>query len=145
MECLNCNIIISQTPGKRPKLYCSSKCRIEYCRKKKTEGKPKRGRGRPKKTQQLPPNAVQIPSNEKGLPSFSGVKFEEIFPKSKPIKEVLKEGSDTIAKAGIEAAIAAIKAEKIPEHRNKSSLGRKSWESDQRKRIQELEKQLNEH
>lgn len=38
--------------------------------------------------------------------------------------------------------IKAIRAEKIPELRNKSVLGQKSWASDQKKRIQELENQL---
>ncbi len=49
MKCLNCNTIVQQTPKKRAKLYCSDKCRIEFCRKKKTENGLKRGRGRPKK------------------------------------------------------------------------------------------------
>jgi hypothetical protein len=38
--------------------------------------------------------------------------------------------------------IKAIKAEKCPELRAKTPLGKKSWELDQKKRIQELEKQL---
>ena len=131
MECLNCNTIISQTPGKRPKLYCSSKCRIEFCRRKKAESKPKRGRGRPKK--------IVIPAQ---LPDPLPKKFIGII--EGPMKEVLQEASKGNAKLGIEAMIAAIKAEKIPTQRD-TPMGRKSWALDQKKRIQELEKQLNEH
>ena len=59
------------------------------------------------------------------------------------MKEVLQEASKETAKLEIEAMIAAIKAEKIPEHRAKTTMGRKSWELDQKKRVQELQQQLN--
>lgn len=42
----------------------------------------------------------------------------------------------------VEKQIAAVRAEKIPENRSKTSLGIKSWNLDQKKRIQELENQL---
>lgn len=38
--------------------------------------------------------------------------------------------------------IEAIRAEKIPDLRNKSDLGRKSWKIEQQKRIEELKQQL---
>src|ERR1700753_950885 len=49
MECLNCKTDVPQTTGKRAKLYCSEKCRIEFFRKKKASDGPQRGPGRPKK------------------------------------------------------------------------------------------------
>jgi len=117
MECLNCKTEVPQTPKKRAKLYCSERCRIEYFRKKKPKGKP----GRPKKKIESKPVHV-----------IAG-----------PIKEVLIQASNESAKLAIQAAIAAIKAEKIPPERDKSVMGRKSWALDQQKRIKELENQLN--
>jgi hypothetical protein len=119
MECLNCKTDVPQTPKKRPKLYCSEKCRIEFFRKKKPMGK----RGRPKK------EVVEVKETEPQT-AVSGL-----------MDEVLKEASINNAKLGIEAMIAAIKAEKIPAHRDTSN-GRKAWVFDQKKRIQELENQL---
>lgn len=55
--------------------------------------------------------------------------------------EVPKQLSDE-EKAQIGKQIKAIRDEKIPELRNKSALGQKSWASDQKKRIQELESKL---
>jgi len=48
------------------------------------------------------------------------------------------------ANAAILEQIKAIEAEKIPDARNKSVMGRKSWELDQQKRINELKKLLSE-
>jgi len=49
MRCLNCRKDIEQTEGKRRKLYCSPKCRVAYCRKKKPTKKAGRKPGRPPK------------------------------------------------------------------------------------------------
>jgi len=61
MECLNCKKEVQQTPKKRAKLYCSQKCRVEYCRTKKAAGKPKIGRGRPKKANTQLPKFSELP------------------------------------------------------------------------------------
>lgn len=47
-----------------------------------------------------------------------------------------------LAKREIERQIKAIKEEKCPEYRAKTTMGKKSWEMDQKKRIEELENQL---
>ena len=49
MECLNCKKPITQTKGKRSRLYCSDKCRVTFYRTNASEGVPKKGRGRPRK------------------------------------------------------------------------------------------------
>lgn len=50
MECLNCKTPVAQTPGKRPKLYCSETCRVAFFRLKKAGEGIKKGKGRPKKS-----------------------------------------------------------------------------------------------
>lgn len=70
---------------------------------------------------------------------------------AKDLKQPLRSNADQGAGAsdqakvdnfGIWEQIKAIEAEKIPELRNKSDLGRKSWRLEQEKRIQELKNQL---
>lgn len=134
MECLNCKLEVGQTEGKRPKLYCSQKCRIEYFRKKKAAEKPKGKRGRPPKA--IDPVEIQakiaaVKESLKGLPILHG-----------PMKEKLTEISKENAKLAVQAAISLVRAEKIPAERDKSTIGRKSWALDQKKRIQELENKL---
>lgn len=135
MECLNCKKPVAQTPKKRSKLYCSEKCRVQFFRANASDGKPKRGRGRPRKIDagviQAEIRGVKTQLAEKGTPVLKG-----------PMKEVLQEVSMENAKLGIQAMINAVKAEKIPAHRNTSIWGQKSWKLEQQKRIQELEKQL---
>ena len=123
IKCLECGKKVVQTPGKRKKEYCDSTCRTKYWKKSKDlalkqAGKVKKGRGRPKKEVQAPKTVIEG-----------------------PIKEVLQEASKETAKLGVEAMINAIKAEKIPAHRD-TLYGRKSWAIDQQKRIKELENQL---
>lgn len=120
MECLNCKAAVPQTPKKRPKLYCSEKCRIEFFRKKRPKGKP----GRPKKK-------ISDPAREKAKTINSSPKVDTSHSTSKENTQ-----------SQIAAMIAAIKAEKIPKERDISLIGRKSWALDQKKRIQELEKML---
>jgi hypothetical protein len=72
------------------------------------------------------------------LPNFHTVVAET----PQEVVEYVKEVMDDQENEDIKRQIAAIKAEKIPEHRNKSSFGRKSWEIEQKNRIEELQKQL---
>jgi|ERR1700743_490699 len=181
MECLNCKNPVEQTKGKRSRLYCSDKCRVNFYRINASEGIPKRGRGRPKKIDkgviQAEIKAVKAQVINRSDSNFMGglperdnalidaargrdsneINMDEVrFAKkeakkqglieesclNEPIKYVLEESSKESAKLGIEAMIAAIKSEKIPEHRAKTTMGRKSWEFDQKKKIQELETEL---
>lgn len=59
---------------------------------------------------------------------------------SAPQKEILK--PEKMDNSALLEQIKAIKAEKCPEHRSKTQMGRKSWEMDQANRIKELESKL---
>jgi hypothetical protein len=139
MECLNCKIEVSQSKGKRAKLYCSEKCRIEYFRKKKGEGKPKRGPGRPRKVN-LAALAIEVEkeTEKRSNPFINAARGRDA-------NGVNQDEADLAQKEGlredIEEQIKVIKAEKIPDNRN-TFLGRKSWILDQKKRIEELQTQL---
>jgi len=49
----------------------------------------------------------------------------------------------TLDEQELKKKIEAIRAEKIPEHRNRSTLGKKSWEAEQKQRILEIQEQIN--
>lgn len=49
----------------------------------------------------------------------------------------------TLDEQELKKQIEAIRAEKIPEHRNRSTLGKKSWEAEQKQRILEIQEQIN--
>lgn len=58
MECLNCQTPVPQTPGKRPKLYCSETCRVAFFRQKKAGDGVKKGKGRPRKHIPISPQKI---------------------------------------------------------------------------------------
>jgi len=134
MRCLNCKNDVEQTEGKRRKLYCSPKCRVAFCRKRKPAKKSTRRPGRPKKTTidpaKIQEKIAEVRESIKDIPILYG-----------PMKEVLAVASEENTQLGIEAMIAIIKTEKIPSHRD-TSLGRKSWAAEQQKRINDLESKL---
>lgn len=74
MKCLNCSNDVLQTPKKRAKLYCSEKCRVEFCRKKKQQGTVKRGRGRPKKERVFTLQEVKAPTVVTEIHDLTAVK-----------------------------------------------------------------------
>lgn len=77
MGCLNCKEPVVQSVGKRKKLYCSDKCRVEYYRKKKADASPnKRSPGRPRKKAN---NKAVVKSETRGKESI------EIAPPSKKV------------------------------------------------------------
>lgn len=139
MECLNCKIDVPQTPKKRPKLYCSERCRVEFFRKKKPKGQP----GRPRKANV--PETKFEKNLEKGIVKKGTI--EDLVILGQAISKVSGNTIERIdpnldERAPILKEIAYIKEEKIPKERDTPN-GRKSWAFDQKKRIQELEKQLN--
>jgi hypothetical protein len=131
MNCLNCGKEVKQTPGKRAKAYCDPNCRQRHWLKnnKKKSG---RGPGRPKKTPLIDPSSPRdnpLINAARGRDS-NGINMDEV-------RLAEKEASREF----IEDQIKDIKAEKIPPQRD-TTMGRKSWALDQKKRIQELENQL---
>jgi hypothetical protein len=49
IKCLECGLLVPQTPGKRKKEYCGPTCRTKCWKKKKDAGKDKKRPGRPPK------------------------------------------------------------------------------------------------
>jgi len=145
MKCLNCQKAVNQTPGKRPKLYCSPKCKAEYFKKKQPVDPSKRGPGRPKKSKENEEwaNGVLAENQKNHLNNFAISMPTGVVPGEKPKPEFEYKGvADTkLNNEAILKEIEAIKSEKIPTERNTSN-GRKSWAYDQKKRIQELESKL---
>lgn len=72
--------------------------------------------------------------------TFKGSRKPEsdLKPQGQPVIDLLAHG----AKEDILKQIAAIRAERVPKERD-TLFGRKAWALDQKKRIEELEKQLN--
>jgi hypothetical protein len=76
---------------------------------------------------------------------------EEKGAKTKSISPISEEGSKVLAiadgidkqEAALKAQIASIRAEKLPDHRN-TSMGKRSWEIEQKNRVNELLKQIEE-
>jgi hypothetical protein len=133
-KCLNCNSQLEQSEGKRSKVFCDSTCRSNYWQR--SEALEKQGKNAEEIVAYLAKNfATKRP---KKLKNFHKVIAET----PQEVVEYVKEVMDDQENEDIKRQIAAIKAEKIPEHRNKSSFGRKSWEMEQKNRIEELQKQL---
>lgn len=109
-KCLECGSELTQTVGKRKKMYCGDTCRVKYFLKKKNEGRVYKKRGRkpkPETTVGVLKQAIEnmgkvpvsVPSKEydnrtnplinaaRGRDA-SGINEDEIKPKNDP-----KEGS----------------------------------------------------
>jgi hypothetical protein len=130
MKCLNCQKAVKQTPGKRPKLYCSPKCKAEYFKKRQPVDPNKRGPGRPKKEEKV--DAPTPPEGDDRPKETSSIQDEP---------QKWNEPSQQEINNSIREQIKSIKEEKIPGVRD-TVLGRKSWAIEQKKRIQELEAKL---
>jgi len=129
-QCQNCGKQLTKTPGKRAKTFCSTTCRSGFWQKQKRRknGQSKKP-GRPKKEPVISIDVAEIPTEVYNRPGMVVVK-----PSGKQVDAAIE--NDLII-----SKIASIKAEKIPPQRD-TTMGRKSWALDQKKRIQELEKQL---
>lgn len=128
-KCLNCHSDLSQKKGKLAPVFCSNSCRSNYWQRSDRLEKA----GKPIE------EVVKILNQN---PSKKRVKLKNL-PKvvANTPAEVKKEVSDNMDNQEILAQIAAIRAEKIPELRN-TTLGRKSWNIEQEKKIAELKSKL---
>lgn len=158
--CLNCGKEVAQTEGRRARLYCSASCRqkkwqydqreIKKLLLRHSPGFPVaaveiNGTIRKVKNKALPAPKSEKPADakEKKQEVTNGLKLGVKVPLSGNEQSVLKGTvSVGIDRESVEKQITAVKAEKIPENRSKSTMGIKSWNLDQKKRIQELENQL---
>jgi len=138
-KCLQCNKALQHVPGRKQKSFCDVNCRNKYfyAQKKKQIEDAKAILA------SLPPdypvpNKVAVLAKDGGIKQILPKPGKE--PKTEPISNFEKAISDT-AKEAILKQIAAIRAEKVPKDRD-TVFGRKSWALDQKKRIEELEKQI---
>lgn len=136
-RCLNCNKILDQMEGKKTKVFCNSTCRSNYWQR--SSGLEKQGKTAEEIVSYLSKNFASKRPDKKEikLPNFHKVVAETPQDVVDRVKEVMN-GQD---QEDILKQIAAIKAEKIPTHRD-TSLGRKVWELEKKQRISDLEKQL---
>lgn len=130
--CIECGKELEEKETGRPKRFCSVSCRSNFWQKEK------------RKEAELYRVLKTIDT-----PGIQAVKKEVIQDLVTFGRTITKNTSDTVERleptlenAEILVQIKAIREEKIPELRNKSVLGQKSWASDQKKRIQELESKL---
>lgn len=134
-NCLRCKKEIEANTGRRPRKYCSDNCRQRDYQEKKKENQINITLRELKQEKKPSKEAIAAASISAHSLGYILSKIKDPLTETREIPE---ESSNSI----IKEAIAAIKAEKIPEYRSKTTMGRKSWELDQKKRIQELENQL---
>ena len=108
--CKNCNKEIILSEGRRKKETCSDLCRQAFHQNKIKEFK------------------------NKLSPLSEPIKIKSVLQVMPVINEVPKSSKVNIDRLEAEAKIKEIQAEKIPDHRN-TSIGKKSWQYEQDKRI----------
>jgi endogenous inhibitor of DNA gyrase (YacG/DUF329 family) len=114
MECPICKKEFNEHTGRRPKKFCSDECKVKFWNAFK-------GRVREVKADK---------------------KMAEELAKDAEVTEILKDIEAVNLADIIKKQIADIRAEKIPPHRNNTTIGRKSWQLEQDKRIRELQQKL---
>ncbi len=128
------------TEGRRPKKYCSDKCRISHhlsIKKKPKYVQRKTYEALEEKLKSLMyGNKTELQKVRDDLAEVGVAAYET---KENGQVERIDPMSE---KAQILSKIAAIRSEKLPCHIT-TPLGKKSWEFDQKKKIAELQKQLN--
>jgi hypothetical protein len=138
-DCLQCSKPLVHVPGRKEKSFCDVNCRNKYFYAQR-------------KKQILDAKAILV-----SFPADSGGAKPLTFAKPNkkpreiatvdPMEEVhlaaeCSYDSPRIDEGAIREQIKIIKAEKCPAYRN-TSIGKKSWEIEQKKRIKELENKLN--
>jgi hypothetical protein len=89
-KCLECGSELSQTVGKRKKMYCGNTCRVKYFLKKKNEGRVYKKRGRkPKPTTSIGVLREAI-QNMGNTPIAVSVKEKPQMPKGLSLDERIK-------------------------------------------------------
>lgn len=130
MNCLECKEPIEQKPGKRAPKFCSTTCRSNNWQKKK------RKEGESKKNPKPITFQKPIEKSKKGANSIDLMGNIEFITPTPEAYDNPKIDRDAIL-----AQIKEIEAEEIPKERN-TQLGRPAWRLDQKRRINDLKKQL---
>lgn len=137
-DCLQCSKPLVHVHGRKEKSFCDVNCRNKYFYAK-----------RKKEIEDAKVLLVSIPTDYAEVKPLTFAK-----PHKKPRESAYVDpgaevqltsecsyDSPKIDEEAIREQIKAIKSEKCPAHRN-TSIGKKSWQMEQDKRIQELENQL---
>ena len=128
-KCPVCEKEFDPITGRRRRKFCSDNCR-QKAWQANNKSVPPEGK------KEFPPSDAEVKAKtaEKNKKSEAKV--------APPSDEEIKLAAAEANRKEIQNKIANIKAEKIPKERD-TTIGRKSWALDQKKRIQELEAKLN--
>ena len=132
MKCMECGEEMEQRQTGRPKRFCSVSCRSNFWQKEKRK---EAELYRALKTTDTPEMKAVRKQTADDLMNYG----RAITKTTTATTERLEPSIENVE---ILAQIKAIRDEKIPDLRNKSAMGQKSWAIDQKKRIQELESKL---
>lgn len=134
-NCLQCFKELIHVPGRKQKSFCNVNCRNKYFYAKR-----KQEVALAKATLSLPP---LIGNGSKAAIALHNAENEDQFTTTHLIPKSQLEALNTPKKEAVDIQnrIDAIRAEKIPKERD-TSMGRKAWQLDQHKRIQELQQKL---
>lgn len=149
-DCLHCSKPLVHVPGRKEKSFCDVNCRNKYFyaqRKKQIETAKSMLADLP--SDYIMPKKIGVLTKDgevKPLTLPKPNKKPKIQPPAVSDEVVSPAGPEAcdrpeIDEEAIRAQIKAINAEKCPEHRN-TSIGKKSWEMEQKKRIEALKQQL---
>lgn len=119
----SCGKEFEQNGSKRPKLFCSGKCKQKNYRDKVI---------------------LELNTLRSSVKEYAHIFTPEVVTGTDPSCNKIQKKYPALVKeksASILEQIAAIEAEKIPEHRD-TRLGRRSWQQEQENRIQELRGRL---
>lgn len=141
-KCLNCGKPLAHIPGRRKKKYCNENCKVQLYYKNNPDKRPH------KKAKVREDKPLKFPQPHKRPKETQDLKELDRLIEYAPAIEESYNGPensavDQLRREEIMSQIEAIKAEKIPPERNKSTVGRQSWAYDQKRRVEELQKQLN--
>lgn len=128
-NCLQCGKELTHVEGRKRKHFCDNNCKNKHFYAERQKLIKAALSNRPQiSVQDLTKGTQEVKSITEPLPTTNYT----ITPKP----------PTTLDEQELKKQIADIRAEKIPAHRD-STLGRKSWQQEQQKRISELQKQIN--
>ena len=139
--CLNCGESLVDQSRRNNRVFCNTTCRSNYWQK--SNRLEKQGKSVEEIIKLLAvkkkPKVVHLTPDNKHEFDFLKERAKDI---PQETKDKVHRMMNELEVEGIKKQIEAIRAEKIPAHRN-TSMGKRSWEIEQKNRIAELQKQLN--
>jgi endogenous inhibitor of DNA gyrase (YacG/DUF329 family) len=149
--CLNCGKEIEQKEGKRERKFCGDVCRATHFRQKNA-GKKKyvkietyeKLQKELEEERKRKPAYLPVVNPVVSLPKdYVEVKKVVAVNSNGEVKSLPPENTDAVDRAmEIAQEMKKIQMEKIPPERDKSTMGRKSWAIEQKKKLADLQAQL---